>query len=233
MPGTECVSSANGYYTDECFEKYIDFLLDESKGGIPNDGRWRILIVDGYGSHTMVPSVLQKLSDRKIWMITMPSHTSHALQPLDVSCFRPTKYFWSCSLRHLYGIGAFHQVNKHEAPYYFDLALQFGCSPATVASGFEATGLYPFNRRWPEENKEKFSMADTLDSDKMNGKIASTNAKLTFVDAHKSFVHLATEVDTKLDEAGDALKAAFPALAAVLKKQHESRGKIETSFYKG
>ena len=75
MPGTECVSSANGYYTDECFEKYIDFLLDESKGGIPNDGRWRILIVDGYGSHTMVPSVLQKLSDRKIWMITMPSHT--------------------------------------------------------------------------------------------------------------------------------------------------------------
>ena len=97
MEGTECVPTPSGYYTDEAFEMYIDFLLDEAKGGVPNDGRWRIMIVDGYGSHTMVPSALRKLRDRKIWVITMLSHTSHELQPLDVSCFRPTKYFWSWS----------------------------------------------------------------------------------------------------------------------------------------
>ena len=157
MPNTECIGTANGYYTDEAFETYIDFLLDESKGGIPNDGRWRILIVDGYGSHTMVPSVLAKLTERKIWMVTMPSHTSHALQPLDVSCFRPTMYFWSWSLRHLYGIGAFYDVSKYEAPYYFEVALRYGCSKPTIESGFKVTRLYPFNCQWLEENREKFS----------------------------------------------------------------------------
>ncbi len=27
----------------------------------------------------------------RLHMITLPSHTSHALQPLDVSCFKPFK----------------------------------------------------------------------------------------------------------------------------------------------
>ena len=96
FPGTECSPSARGYFTDEGFEAYIDFLVDESKEGIPNDGRWRILVVDGYGSHTMVPTVLQKLLDRKIICVSMPSHTSHELQPLDVTCFRPTSISGLC-----------------------------------------------------------------------------------------------------------------------------------------
>ena len=99
---SERTSSARGYYTDECFEEYVDFLLDPARGGIPDDGRWRILVVDGYGSHTCVPSVLRKFQNRHILMITMPSHTSHVLQPLDVSCFKPTKYYFSWCLRRVF-----------------------------------------------------------------------------------------------------------------------------------
>jgi len=91
----ERTASARGYYTDECFEEYVDFLLDPQRGGLPDDGRWRILVVDGYGSFTCVPSVLRKFKERRIFMITMPSYTSHVLQPLDVSCFKPTKYYFS------------------------------------------------------------------------------------------------------------------------------------------
>ena len=55
----------------------------------------RVLVVDGYGSHTLVPTVLQKFKDRCIFklMIPMPSHTSHELQPLDVSCFLKPSIF--------------------------------------------------------------------------------------------------------------------------------------------
>ena len=53
--------SKHGYFTDEAFEQDNDFLLECSNDGIPNDGKWRILIVDGYGSHTTFPTVLQKL----------------------------------------------------------------------------------------------------------------------------------------------------------------------------
>ena len=145
FPGTECSPSARGYFTDEGFEAYIDFLLDESKEGIPNDGRWRILVVDGYGSHTMVPTVLQKLLDRKIICVSMPSHTSHELQPLDVTCFRPTKYFWAWSLRHIYGTSSINDVTKYEAPYYFEIALRNGCTKQTIKNGFAATGKFHRN----------------------------------------------------------------------------------------
>ena len=65
FPGTKCIPTKRGYFTDEAFELYVDFLLDAQHGGIPDNGRWRILIVDGYGLHTMVPSVLEKLAKKK------------------------------------------------------------------------------------------------------------------------------------------------------------------------
>ena len=142
FPGTKCIPTKRGYFTDEAFELYVDFLLDAQHGGIPDDGRWRILIVDGYGSHTMVPSVLEKLRRRNVICVSMPSHTSHALQPLDVSCFRPTKYFWSWSLRHIYGISSIADISKYEAPYYFEVALNNGCTVNTIKNGFIATGIF-------------------------------------------------------------------------------------------
>ena len=45
----EHVSSECGHYTDEYFEKYIDFSLDESKGGIPNDGGGEFWWLTGMG----------------------------------------------------------------------------------------------------------------------------------------------------------------------------------------
>ena len=35
MEGTECDPTPSGYYTDETFKMYIDFLLDEAKGAHP------------------------------------------------------------------------------------------------------------------------------------------------------------------------------------------------------
>ena len=100
MPGTECVTTPRGYYTDEAFEQYIDFLLDSDKGGIPSDATWRILVVDGYGSHTMVPSVLQKLWDCKIMCLSMPSHTH---MPCNHWMYHALgQYFWSWSLRYIH-----------------------------------------------------------------------------------------------------------------------------------
>ena len=49
------------------------------------------LCVCRFGPHIMYVDVLQKLKDRNIEVLCMPSHTSHILQVLDVTCFGPTK----------------------------------------------------------------------------------------------------------------------------------------------
>jgi hypothetical protein len=45
-----------------------------------------LLILDGYISHVSV-EVVQEARRAGLDLLTLPSHTSHALQPLDVSIF--------------------------------------------------------------------------------------------------------------------------------------------------
>ena len=49
-----------------------------------------LLILDGHKSHISL-EVLMTANDHGIDMISLPSHTFHSLQPLDVGCFRPFK----------------------------------------------------------------------------------------------------------------------------------------------
>jgi hypothetical protein len=49
-----------------------------------------LLILDEYGSHVTLEAIKQA-KEFGLGMITLPSHTSHALQPLNVSCFKPFK----------------------------------------------------------------------------------------------------------------------------------------------
>ena len=49
-----------------------------------------LLILDGHGSHVTV-DVIKTAKSIGLDLLTLPSHTSHAMEPLDVSCFKPFK----------------------------------------------------------------------------------------------------------------------------------------------
>jgi hypothetical protein len=75
----------------------------EKRGGILPTNR-HLLILDGHSSHVTL-DVVHKAKLIGLDILTLPSHTSHRLQPLDVSVFRPFKCaFRSCrdvwTLRH-------------------------------------------------------------------------------------------------------------------------------------
>jgi hypothetical protein len=53
-------------------------------------GTYRLLILDGHGSHA-TPEFDQYCLDQKIIVLCMPAHSSHLLQPLDVGCFAALK----------------------------------------------------------------------------------------------------------------------------------------------
>ena len=64
----------------------------ERKGGILHE-RWHLLILDGYNSHVTL-EVVYKCREVGLDLLTLPSHTSHKLQPLDVSIFAPFKCYF-------------------------------------------------------------------------------------------------------------------------------------------
>jgi len=71
------------------FKEFFFFFNKSILGGVSFSNR-HLLILDGHGNHVTL-EVIKQVEDFGLDMITLPSHTSHALQPLDVSCFKPFK----------------------------------------------------------------------------------------------------------------------------------------------
>jgi hypothetical protein len=51
-----------------------------------------ILILDGHGSHVTLKAI-EQVQTFGLDMVILPSHTSHALQPLNVNYFKKKKTF--------------------------------------------------------------------------------------------------------------------------------------------
>jgi len=71
------------------FQRVSIFFKRSIPSGISITNR-HMLILDGHGSHVTL-EVIEQVQEFGLDMITLPLHTSHALQPLDVACFKPFK----------------------------------------------------------------------------------------------------------------------------------------------
>jgi hypothetical protein len=71
------------------FKEFLSFFKSSILGGIfPSNHH--LLILDGHGSHVSLEAIKQ-VQQFGLDMITLPSHTSRALQPLYVNYFKPFK----------------------------------------------------------------------------------------------------------------------------------------------
>lgn len=167
LPGcpeeVDYIMTEKGYFDEQGFEEYIKFLVSQLP---PEDTeRWKLLVLDGYGPHTMVPSVVDLLHEHSFHAVCMPSHTSQILQPLDVACFGPSKGEFKADLRDIqYEIGV-DAVTKWELPAVFEFALEIGCSSKNIIAGFVSCGLIhqeQFDKPWVERNAHFFKISENL-----------------------------------------------------------------------
>lgn len=72
----------------------------------------------------------------------MSAHSSHLLQPLDVSCFRPLKQLYGWRIRDAIQNGNT-TIDKADFLFHFQHIYNQIFSKANILSGFRATGLIP------------------------------------------------------------------------------------------
>jgi hypothetical protein len=89
--GATMAMQNKAWMTGFLFSVWIAHLVKalESRRGISPTNR-HLLILDGYNSHVTL-DVVYKAKENGLDLLTLPSHTSHRLQPLDCSFFRPFK----------------------------------------------------------------------------------------------------------------------------------------------
>jgi hypothetical protein len=75
--------------TSFLFKEFLSFSKRSIPGKISLTNR-HLLILDGHNGHVTLEAI-EQAHEFGLNMVTLPAHTFHALQPFDVSCFKPFK----------------------------------------------------------------------------------------------------------------------------------------------
>ena len=117
-----------------------------------------VLLLNGHGSHVTLELVTEAAKQNTI-IICLPPHTTHILQPLDVSVFKSVKHVWVQLLKEFKSEKFEAVVSKRSFPSLLSQLWKESFFPEHLVSGFHATGIHPLNRSIIREDKLKPSEA--------------------------------------------------------------------------
>jgi hypothetical protein len=145
--------SQNGWTTDEIGLQWLQkvFIPATTSRTV---GRYRLLILDGDGSH-LTPGFNKACKDNDIIAICMPAHSSHLLQPLDVGCFGPLKRAYGGLVEQKMRLG-YNYIDKFDFLRAYPTAHLEVFKPLNIQKGFAAAGIYPFE---PKRVLEKLNIS--------------------------------------------------------------------------
>ena len=103
-----------------------------------------LLITDGHKSH-MTLDVIDTCHDNNVVLFCLPPHTTHALQPLDVSVFKSLKDTFSKAARAMSFAKKIFIISKREFSRVLKSPLDNSFSIPNIKAGFRKCGSYPFN----------------------------------------------------------------------------------------
>ena len=111
-----------------------------------------LLLFDDHTSH-ISPTLIKWARTQNLILFVLPAHTSHILQPLDVSLFGPFKYFYysECSSFMQQNIGRV--ITRYDICSLACKAYLKASTPVNIQSGFRKTGIFPFSQEAVSEEK--------------------------------------------------------------------------------
>jgi hypothetical protein len=135
-------TSPKGWSSNELAVFWLKHIfLPNTKPSNPKD--WRLLICDGHGSHA-TPEFRYICFENRVQVLYLASHSSHKLQPLDVSVFGPLKHFWRQAVTEMAIFMNSTPVCKRIITSAYPKARREAFTPRNMRSGFKRTGIYPF-----------------------------------------------------------------------------------------
>lgn len=140
-PDWRIAITSNGWTTNDKGLEWTEHFNRHTKDR--TKGTTRLLILDGHESHHSA-EFDEYCKANNIIPLCMPAHSSHRLQPLDVTCFSVLKKAYSDFIE---GLMRRHQthVAKEDFLRGFYIASEKAMTPETVRSGFRAAGLVPLD----------------------------------------------------------------------------------------
>jgi hypothetical protein len=139
-----CIASCHksGWMTKENFLVFLQHFVKHAK---PSMTQPVILLLDNHESHISVENI-QFAKDHGVHLLSFPTHCSHRLQPLDCSVYFPLKRYYNAQCDIWCNDHPGRPMQALDIPTVCAQAFKLAMTPANIQSGFEVTGIYPFNR---------------------------------------------------------------------------------------
>lgn len=155
--GTVVEMSKSGWIDKEIFLRWFKHFLRFAPARMPNEKL--VLIMDGHRSHES-QELFQEALKNKVELISLPSHTSNCLQPLDLSVFGPFKRSWRERCRSFLDRNPGIVISKSNFGQLFSGAWNTASKSENAVSGFRRSGLFPLS--FDDLPKEPFEISKEL-----------------------------------------------------------------------
>lgn len=162
-PGTVFVFNAESSYINK--EIFVQWLQHFIKFVKPNINQKVLLLLDGHSTHTKNIDALQIARENGIIMLSLPGHTTHRLQPLDVAFFKPLNTYYSDDIEKWLRANPGRCITQAKVAMLFGTAYGRAASVSTAVNAFRATGIWPVNRDVFQEHHFAPSLATTPGAD--------------------------------------------------------------------
>jgi len=168
-PGSKGYCSSSGWTNGDIFLIWLEFFVEVVR---PTPDKKIILVLDNHESHKYYPA-LKYATDNHIIFVSFALHTTHKIQPLDVSLFGPIKRFYEQEINIFQNNYSGRIINQYDVAKIFCPAYLKGATPHNAVSGFKCTGIWPFNPTIFGD--EEFAPASVTDRPLENSAVTSTS----------------------------------------------------------
>ena len=202
--------SESGWVDSELFYLWMQKVF--LKYAVPE--RPLVLIVDGYKSH-LTMELIDLCRENQVILLCLPPHTTHALQPLDVSVFKSLKAHFARCLRAFCFTKKNFVVTKRDFARVVKEPFEMAFSMTNIKNGFRKCGIFPLNRDAIDTSKlapSKIYQNVHSDCASSNGSNASVSSETENLLADHSPLSVGTSPavtnDAQQDEASNVDKSS-------------------------
>jgi len=143
----------------------------------PQHDRKVVLVLDGHITHTKNLIAIQLARDAGVVMVSLPPHTTHRLQPLDVAFFGPLGIYYDEAMRKWMRQHLGRSVTTWQVAELLGESYGRAATVQNAVSGFRKTGLWPLDMSVFQDCD--FAAAEVTDVDQL---LSSSSAPASNLD---------------------------------------------------
>ena len=141
-PGAIMDNFSTGWIQGYIFVNWLKHFISQTNTSKDNPCA---LILDGHSTHTKSIELIDLARENGVHIVCLPPHTTHRLQPLDVSIMKPLSTNLANQSRLFMRNNPGATIGLYQVAGIFKRASENACTQSNMMSGFEKCGIYPLD----------------------------------------------------------------------------------------